>query len=181
MKRRVASRIIFPKESLNGLPDHSQKINDSKLLTAKQRSELFPWIQRHAFKIGIGFATHEEIDEINILKASLLSMERALHDSGIKPNLILVDGRFGLQSYPDSKPVVKGDRKCFYIACASIVAKVTRDNNRVKWWITTTSIPIANFRKNTVGYSTKDQQIFTYSSHQQKRSAQFIHRKLLKA
>jgi len=136
----------------NGLPDHSQKINDSKLLTAKQRSELFPWIQRHAFKIGIGIASHEEIDEINILKASLLSMERALHDSGIKPNLILVDGRFGLQCYPDSKPVVKGDRKCFYIACASIVAKVTRDTIMDNYDL---EYPNYNFRKNK-GYPTKD-------------------------
>ena len=79
-------------------------------------------------------------------------MERALHDSGIKPNLILVDGRFGLQCYPDSKPVVKGDRKCFYIACASIVAKVTRDTIMDNYDL---EYPNYNFRKNK-GYPTKD-------------------------
>lgn len=136
----------------NSLPDRSQKVNDSKLLTAKQRSELFPWIQHHALKIGIGIATHEEIDTINILRASLLSMERALHASGVEPNLLLVDGRFALQSYPDSKPVVKGDRKCFYIACASIVAKVTRDNIMDKYDL---EYPRYNFKRNK-GYPTKD-------------------------
>ncbi len=146
----VSSCVIW-----NGLPDHLQKVNDSKLLTAKQRSELFPWIQQHAFKIGIGIATHTEIDKINILKASLLSMERALHDSGIEPSLILIDGRFALQSYPDSKPVVKGDRKCFYIACASIIAKVTRDSIMDSYDL---EYPHYNFRKNK-GYPTKDHRL----------------------
>jgi ribonuclease HII len=139
----------------NGLPDRSQKVNDSKLLTARQRLELFPWITKNAFKIGIGIATHEEIDSINILKASLLSMERALKDSGIVPRLLLIDGRFGLQSYPSSKPVVKGDRKCFYIACASIIAKVTRDSIMDEY---DSEYPHYNFGKNK-GYPTKDHRL----------------------
>jgi ribonuclease HII len=139
----------------NGPPDRSQKVNDSKLLTARQRLELFPWITKNAFKIGIGIATHEEIDSINILNASLLSMERALKDSGIVPRLLLIDGRFGLQSYPSSKPVVKGDRKCFYIACASIIAKVTRDSIMDEYDL---EYPHYNFRKNK-GYPTKDHRL----------------------
>ncbi|HQB35629.1 MAG TPA: ribonuclease HII [Syntrophorhabdus sp.] len=139
----------------HSLPDHPKKINDSKLLSPKQRSDLFPWIQQHAFKIGIGIATHEEIDKINILRASLLSMERALHNSGVEPNLVLIDGRFALQSYPHSRPVVKGDRKCFYIACASIVAKVTRDTIMNRYDL---EYPQYNFRKNK-GYPTKDHRL----------------------
>lgn len=139
----------------NGPPDRSRKVNDSKLLTAKQRSELFPWITGNAFKVGIGIATHEEIDAINILRASLLSMERALKNAGIEPSLLLIDGKFGLQSYPDGRPVVRGDRKCFYIACASIVAKVTRDNIMDKYDL---EYPHYNFRKNK-GYPTKDHRL----------------------
>jgi ribonuclease HII len=137
------------------LPDRSQKVNDSKLLSAQQRSELFSWIKQHAFKIGIGIATHEEIDTINILKASLLSMERALMDSGVEPGLLLIDGKFGLQSHPRCKPVVKGDRKCFYIACASIIAKVTRDTIMDSYDV---EYPHYNFRKNK-GYPTKDHRL----------------------
>jgi ribonuclease HII len=139
----------------NGLPDRSRKVNDSKLLTAKQRSELFPWITGNAFKIGIGIATHEEIDAINILRASLLSMERALKDSGVEPSLLLIDGTFGLQSYPSGRAVVRGDRKCFYIACASIIAKVTRDSIMDKYDL---EYPNYNFSKNK-GYPTKDHRL----------------------
>lgn len=139
----------------NGLPDRSQKVNDSKLLTEKQRSELIPWIAGNAFKIGIGIATHEEIDTMNILRASLLSMERAVKDSGIEPGLLLIDGKFGLQSYPSCKPVVGGDRKCFYIACASIVAKVTRDTIMDKYDL---AYPGYNFRKNK-GYPTREHKL----------------------
>lgn len=146
----VSSCVIW-----NGLPDHPRTVNDSKLLTPKQRSELFPWITQNAFKVGIGIATHEEIDAINILRASLLSMERAVKNSGIEPGLLLVDGRFGLPSYPSAKPVVKGDRKCFYIACASIVAKVTRDTIMDAYDL---EYPHYNFKKNK-GYPTQDHRL----------------------
>jgi ribonuclease HII len=146
----VSSCVIW-----NGLPDHPRTVNDSKLLTARQRSELFPWITQNAFKVGIGIATHEEIDAINILMASLLSMERAVKNSGIEPGLLLIDGKFGLPSYPSAKPVVKGDRKCFYIACASIVAKVTRDDIMDTYDLV---YPHYNFRKNK-GYPTKDHRL----------------------
>jgi ribonuclease HII len=82
-------------------------------------------------------------------------MERALKNSGIEPSLLLIDGKFGLQSYPDGRPVVRGDRKCFYIACASIVAKVTRDDIMDKYDL---EYPHYNFRKNK-GYPTKDHRL----------------------
>jgi ribonuclease HII len=139
----------------NGMPDHPRKVNDSKLLTGKQRSELFPWITNNAFRIGIGIATHEEIDTMNILKASLLSMERAVEDSGVEPALLLIDGKFGLKTYPGCKPLVKGDVKCFYIACASIVAKVTRDRIMEAYDL---EYPHYDFWKNK-GYPTKDHRL----------------------
>lgn len=154
-----------------GLPDRSRKVNDSKLLTARQRSELFFWIKERAFKIGIGIASHEEIDAGNILKASLLSMERALLDSGADPCLILIDGIFGLQSHPCCKPVVKGDRKCFYIACASIMAKVTRDAIMDSYDL---EYPHYNFRKNK-GYPTRE-----HKTAIQRYGVSPIHRKTFK-
>jgi ribonuclease HII len=134
-----------------GLPDKRKKVNDSKLLTEKERLSLFPWIVNHAYKVGIGIATHEEIDRINILNASLLSMDRALKDTGIQPNLLLIDGKYGIKGFPDGKPIIKGDRKCFYIACASIVAKVIRDRIMEMFHIV---YPEYNFKKNK-GYPTK--------------------------
>jgi ribonuclease HII len=113
-----------------GSPENKNGVNDSKLLTEKERTALFPWITEHAYSVGVGIATSKEVDEMNILNASLLSMDRALHNAGITalPDLLLIDGNHGISSFPDGKPVVKGDRKCFYIACASIIAKVIRDS-----------------------------------------------------
>ena len=71
----------------DGMPDRSRKVRDSKLLTPKQRSDLYPWIIQNALTIGIGIASHQEIDDMNILQASLLSMERALIDTGVEPAL----------------------------------------------------------------------------------------------
>jgi len=136
----------------NGIPDKNPHINDSKLLTAKQREQLIVWIVRHAYRIGVGIATSDEIDAMNILQASILSMDRAFIDAGIIPDLLLVDGRYGINSFPHGKPIIRGDRKCFYIACASIVAKVVRDTMMAMY---DSLYPHYNFKKNK-GYPTKD-------------------------
>jgi len=119
----VSSCVIW-----KGMPESRENVKDSKLLSEKQRLKLFPWIAEHAYAIGVGIATHEEIDRINILRASLLSMERALKNTGVRPDLLLIDGNMGIRSFPTGKPIVKGDRKCFFIASASIIAKVVRDS-----------------------------------------------------
>jgi ribonuclease HII len=111
----------------NGLPATRAAVNDSKLLTESRRRALYPWIMSSALRVGIGVATAEEIDNLNIFQASLLSMERAFEDAGVKPDALLVDGIRGIKSFPESRPVVRGDRKCFFVASASIVAKVVRD------------------------------------------------------
>jgi len=117
-----AAAVILPKHlDLPGL-------TDSKKLTDKKRRELFPIIQEQAVAFGIGFATEQEIDEINILQATFLAMQRALDQLTVKPDLALIDGNrekdFGLPV----KTVVKGDSLSLNIAAASVLAKVTRDD-----------------------------------------------------
>jgi len=116
------------------LPKHAEipGLTDSKKLTDKKRRELFPLIQEQALAYGVGFATEQEIDEINILQATFLAMQRAIDQLTVKPDLALIDGNrekdFGLPV----KTVVKGDSLSANIAAASILAKVTRDNLMVK-------------------------------------------------
>ena len=102
-------------------------INDSKKLSEKKREALFPVIQNQAIAFGIGIADHGEIDRINILQASLLSMKRAVDDLGLTPDYLLIDGKFTIDSDIDQRPVIKGDALSLSIAAASILAKVTRD------------------------------------------------------
>ena len=103
-------------------------LNDSKKLTDKRRRELFPLICQQALAYGIAFATEQEIDEINILQATFLAMERALVQMKLRPDLALIDGNrekdFGLPV----KTVVEGDSLSANIAAASVLAKVTRDD-----------------------------------------------------
>ena len=102
-------------------------INDSKKLSEKKREALFPVIQAHAIAFGIGMADHEEIDRINILQASLLSMKRAVDALQLTPDYLLIDGKFTINTTIDQCPVIKGDALSLSIAAASILAKVTRD------------------------------------------------------
>ena len=112
------------------LPPHLNipGLDDSKKLTDKRRRELMPIIKEQAIAYGIGFASHEEIDEINILQATFLAMERALEQLQGKAHFALIDGNrekdFGLPV----KTVVKGDSLSANIAAASVLAKVTRDD-----------------------------------------------------
>lgn len=135
-----------------GIPDKNPGVHDSKLLTAKEREHIISWIVQNACRVGVGIATNDEIDSINILQASILSMDRAFIDTGIIPDVLLIDGRYGINSFPNGKAIVRGDRKCFYIACASIVAKVVRDTIMVMY---DHLYPHYNFKRNK-GYPTKD-------------------------
>jgi ribonuclease HII len=112
--------------------EHTQFFTDSKLLSEKRRDELAPLILQ-AHWVGVGFATVEEIDELNILQASLLAMKRAVLEVEIKMKMktghLLVDGNIkvpGLRCL--QTPLIKGDLRCVAISAASIVAKVTRDS-----------------------------------------------------
>ena len=116
-----AAAVILPKDlELPGL-------TDSKKLTDKKRRELFPLIQEQAIAYGIGFASEKEIDEINILQATFLAMQRALDQLTVKPDLALIDGNREKNFGVPVKTVVKGDSLSANIAAASVIAKVTRD------------------------------------------------------
>ncbi len=102
-------------------------ITDSKKLSEKKRQEFFPIIQEQALSVGVGIADHREIDQINILQASLLSMKRAMKNLKSFPDYLLIDGKFTIDSPLPQEAIIKGDSKSISIAAASIIAKVTRD------------------------------------------------------
>ena len=112
------------------LPPHLEipGLTDSKKLTDKKRRELFPVIKELAVAYGIGFASEQEIDEINILQATYLAMERALAQLSVRPDIALIDGNRAKDFGIPVKTVVKGDSLSASIAAASILAKVTRDD-----------------------------------------------------
>ena len=103
-------------------------LTDSKKLTDKKRRELFPVIQEQAIAWGIGLASCEEIDEINILQATFLAMQRALEQLNVRPDLVLIDGNRAKDFGLPVKTVIKGDSLSMNIAAASILVKVTRDD-----------------------------------------------------
>ena len=117
----AAAVILPPNVEIPGL-------NDSKKLTDKKRRELFPVIKDMAIAYGIGYAGHEEIDEINILQATYLAMERALAQLSVKPELALIDGNRAKDFGLPVRTVVKGDSLSASIAAASVLAKVSRDD-----------------------------------------------------
>lgn len=103
-------------------------LNDSKKLTDKKRRELFPIIKEQAVAWGIGLASHEEIDEINILQATYLAMERAIAQLEGKADFAIIDGNRAKDFGIPVQTVVKGDSLSASIAAASVLAKVTRDD-----------------------------------------------------
>ena len=117
----VAAAVIFSKKVFH------KEINDSKKLSEKKRAELYEWILENCSTYGVGVIDHVEIDEINILQASLKAMKIAVEKLNAKPQLILIDGNKSFASEIKTKTVVKGDAKSFSIAAASIIAKFTRD------------------------------------------------------
>ena len=127
-------------------------LNDSKKLTEKRRDALYDVILEHAVSYGIAFATVEEIEELNILGATYLAMNRAIAQLTVKPDLALIDGNRNKGIEMNSQPVVKGDSKCADIAAASILAKVTRDRYMLEL---DGEYPVYGFGKHK-GYGTKD-------------------------
>lgn len=116
----TAAVILDPLRPIDGL-------NDSKKLTEARREELFPIIQERAIAWCIARAEVEEIDQLNILHATMLAMQRAVLGLSIRPDRVLVDGnRCPVLPMP-SEPVIKGDARVPAIAAASILAKVARD------------------------------------------------------
>lgn len=117
----VAAAVIMPKDF------HDGHVTDSKKLSEKQRRTLYELIHANAVSIGVGIVDALEIDRINILQASLTAMRLAVAKLNPAPDFLLIDGKFTITSDLPQKAVIKGDSLSFSIACASIVAKVTRD------------------------------------------------------
>ncbi len=109
-------------------PFSSIPVNDSKLLTPREREELFEIIKKESLCWSFGYATVEEIEKFGILQATFLAMKRAVEGLEIKPEYLLIDGNIPIPDIDiQQETVVKGDRRCLSIASASIVAKVLRD------------------------------------------------------
>jgi ribonuclease HII len=104
----------------------STRIDDSKKLQPIARERACREIYSNAV-VGIGIVAEDIIDKINIYNATILAMERSILDLGIRPDLLLVDGNIRLKFDIDQMAIINGDQKSLSIACASIVAKVTRD------------------------------------------------------
>ncbi len=117
----VAAAVVLPLRAR--LPG----IDDSKRLSAQHREEAFSLLQIKASAIGVGIVEAEEIDQLNIHRASLRAMEKAVAALPCFPDFLLIDGLFTLNLPLPQMAIVKGDQKCLSVAAASIVAKVTRD------------------------------------------------------
>lgn len=121
----TAACVYIPEDALN--MDFWSIVTDSKKLTQKKRETLYPLIKEHCIW-GLGEASTDEIDDINILQASLLAMRRAYQNMGKEMHHALIDGNKEASLDCNEITVVKGDSKSLSIAAASIIAKVARDN-----------------------------------------------------
>ena len=142
----VAAAVILP------IGIEIEGLNDSKKLTEKKREKLFDIIKEKAIAYAIAEATPEEIDEINILNASMLAMRRAVEALPIKADFALIDGNCSRGFEIPTETVVSGDAKSCSIAAASILAKVTRDRGCIDL---DREYPMYGIAKHK-GYPTKD-------------------------
>lgn len=142
----VAAAVILPRGLI------IEGLNDSKKLSEKKREALFDVIVEKALAYAIAEATPEEIDEINILNASMLAMRRAVDALPMKADFALIDGNCSRGFEIPTETVVKGDAKSYSIAAASILAKVTRDRGCIEL---DREYPEYNIAKHK-GYPTKE-------------------------
>jgi ribonuclease HII len=123
----AAAVILDPLRPIEGLAD-------SKILTERKRDSLFDIIKADALSWSVGMASVEEIDELNILQATLLAMQRAVNGLAIQPDGVLVDGNHLPSLLIPAQAIVKGDSKVKAISAASILAKVERDKIMVDYY-----------------------------------------------
>tara|TARA_B110000503_G_scaffold35257_1_gene57632 strand:+ start:4583 stop:5185 length:603 start_codon:yes stop_codon:yes gene_type:complete len=122
----AAAVILDPVKPIAGL-------GDSKKLSEKVREGLYDQIYQHAISVGVGRASVEEIDQLNILQATMLAMQRAVESLSVAPDLALIDGNRCPPLSCASEAIIKGDAKEIAIGAASIIAKVTRDREMLVW------------------------------------------------
>ncbi len=124
----VVASVIMPKNSM------IEGVNDSKKVSEKKREKLYDEITSDAIAWSVGIIDQNEIDEINILNATKKGLNNSLKELSKKPDLILVDALTGIDTLGiPYKSIIKGDAKCYSIAAASIIAKVTRDRIMRQW------------------------------------------------
>ena len=141
----VVSAAVILKEGIN-----LDLLKDSKKIAFKKRIKISAHIKSHS-TYAIGLASVDEILNLNILQASLLSMKRALEQLSIKPDLTLIDGNFAPRGLKNFKTIINGDEKIKEISAASIIAKVYRDNLMIKL-----SKKFSNYAwESNFGYGTK--------------------------
>ena len=124
----VVAAVIMPKDSF------IEGVNDSKKVSEKKREALYEQITNEAIAWGVGIIDQKEIDEINILNATKKGLTTAIKELKVKPDRIIVDAldKIDTLGIPYT-PIIKGDAKCYSIAVASIIAKVTRDRIMRQW------------------------------------------------
>lgn len=124
----VVAAVIMPKDSF------IEGVNDSKKVSEKKRETLYEQITDEAIAWGVGIIDQKEIDEINILNATKKGLTTAIKELKVKPDRIIVDAldKIDTLGIPYT-PIIKGDAKCYSIAAASIIAKVTRDRIMRQW------------------------------------------------
>ena len=124
----VVGAVIMPKDSF------IEGVNDSKKISEKKREKLYDLITEEAIAYGVGIIDHNTIDEINILNATKLGLKKSIEELKIRPDIILVDALNNMDTNGiPYKSIIKGDAKIYSIACASIIAKVTRDRIMREW------------------------------------------------
>ena len=124
----VVASVILPEDSM------IEGVNDSKKVSENKREKLYEIITNEAISYGVGIIYPEEIDEINILQATKKGLTMAIKQMEQKPNIIMVDALTGIDTLGiPYKSIIKGDAKCYSIAAASIIAKVTRDRIMREW------------------------------------------------
>lgn len=143
----VAAAVILP------LDYHNKLLNDSKQLSEAKRKKLRPIIEKDALAFGVSFLNEKEVDQLNVLQASITGMQRAISMMSITPEYIIVDGN-KFKPYKDVpfETIVKGDAKYLSIAAASVLAKTYRDDFMEKIH---KEFPFYNW-KNNKGYPTKE-------------------------
>ncbi len=122
----VAAAFIMRQNNVNYFK--KIEINDSKKLSKQQREYFYGLLtSRNDIAFGVGIVSEKIIDNINILEATKLAMQKAIKDLKLAPDFLLLDGNFKLNVTINQRSIIKGDQKVFSIAAASIIAKVTRD------------------------------------------------------
>ena len=124
----VVASVIMPSDSM------IEGVNDSKKVSEKKREKLYDQIIEEAISYGVGIIGQDEIDEINILNATKKGLTMSLQELTVKPDLIIVDALNHIDTLGiPYESIIKGDAKCYSIAAASIIAKVTRDRIMREW------------------------------------------------